>query len=447
MLSSRFEHKLSFMGKERELSFTDLKAIEAYRRALLIHTKNGQSVDFMCAFTGTLLPYVFSDYLFWITMFLYGIVRFMIWRDPTSTQDFPLVILPQVLVIGGFLNYFLVFFTSHSYNRFMVQYNKVMAAKGAIYNFTLLAKNNLPRARAMRILRWLQSSYLLSFVGLSVAYERDNFFLPLSEKYQLLTKLELERLNEIGADSGGIAYREVLSWVTDEVAALGKERIMPDKICDSMWKEIIRTAENLAAMFDYEDQPIPFVYVHLTYIMALAYLPLLAYCLALSVPPEFQSTGVELLGFLTIFLSCLFVLGLRDLGHILQDPFGDDLQDMSVMHYVTDTIDMSRRLLKGSQHAVCDESWELQNEADRPVLGAGFEDHIVNITITVPLPQSDTPKQATAKQQQAVGTVQTAEHVQNVDTREMQPIFREQRAEAPLTQEVDNAGSNSHSTQ
>lgn len=150
-LSSHFD-KSSWVATE-QLSFFDLKAILSRRREIIVNTKSGRAWDFVYAFSGTLLPYAFTDSMFWLTMFMYGIIRFVIWQDPRSAERFPIMLLPQVAVIGGFLNYFLVFFTNHSYQRFMMQYHKGMGAKGAIFNFVLLAKNYLPRARALRIVR------------------------------------------------------------------------------------------------------------------------------------------------------------------------------------------------------------------------------------------------------------------------------------------------------
>jgi predicted membrane chloride channel (bestrophin family) len=276
-------------------------------------------------------------------------------------------------VISGFLTFFLVFFSSQSYNRYFLQYNKLMLAKGCVFNLAILTGANFPRPKAQRIVRWLNTAFLLAFVGLSEVYEEHNFFLPLVEMYKLLTQSELDRIQTVGVDSHGIAYREVLSWVVRENNALKKERVISEKVEDAMWKEIVKLRDNLEVIFDMDDQPIPFVYVHLIYIISMVYLPLMAYALAYNVAVEAQSHGVELIGVACLFLTSLFVLGLRDLGFVLQDPFGEDLQDLSVMHYVTYTVQMSRRILEAEARMPCVEEEETELESQRPDLGPGFK--------------------------------------------------------------------------
>jgi hypothetical protein len=121
----------------------------------------------------------------------------------------------------------------------------------------------------------------------------------------------------------------------------------------------------------------------------------MAYTLAYNVSVEEQSHGVEVLGVACLFLTCLFVLGLRDLGFILQDPFGEDLQDLSVMHYVTYTVQMSRRILEGEARPACSEEEEAALDRQRPALGPGYR----------------RTQQQLAPQPLTPGTVTTARHV------------------------------------
>ena len=92
----------------------------------------------------------------------------------------------------------------------------------------------------------------------------------------------------------------------------------------------------------------------------------------MNVLPEQQTTGSELVGGIVCIFCCIYVLGVRDLARVLQDPFGDDLQDLSVLHYVNDTILMSRRILLSLTPETCTETEEFVMDADRPTLGPGF---------------------------------------------------------------------------
>jgi predicted membrane chloride channel (bestrophin family) len=366
------------------LSYDGLEKIEIQRRLLLKHTKSANAYVFITSFAATVLPSVFSDFLFWIAFAVYGVVRYLAWHNKDIFAKLPIALLQQVSVVSGFLTFFLVFFSSQSYNRYFLQYNKLMLAKGTIFNLANLTAASLPRHKALRLVRWLNTAFLLAFVGLSQVYEEHNFFLPLVDMYKLLTPSELDRVQTLGVDSHGIAYREVLAWVVREVSALQKERAMPDKIGDSIWKEVVKLRDHLEVIFDMDDQPIPFVYVHLIYLISTVYLPLMAYTLAYNVAVESQSPGVELVGVACLFLTCLFVLGLRDLGFILQDPFGEDLQDLSVMHYVTYTVQMSRRILEGQARPPCSEEEETELDSQRPDLGPGYhQGHVEPLTPAV----------------------------------------------------------------
>jgi hypothetical protein len=362
--SERSDHLVSYDGLEK---------IEIQRRLLLKHTKSANAPVFMLSFGATVLPAMFSDFLFWLSFTVYGVVRYIAWHNKDIFTKLPIALLQQISVISSFLTFFLVFFSSQSYNRYFLQYGKLMLAKGSIFNMANLVSSHLPQYKAMRLVRWLNTAFLLAFVGLSKVYEEDNFFLPLVEMYQLLTPSELERVHTIGVDTHGLAYREVLSWVVRDIGALQKQKIISDKIEDAMWKEVVKLRENLEVIFDMDDQPIPFVYVHLIYLISTVYLPLMAYTLAYNVSVADRSHGVEVIGVLCLFLACLFVLGLRDLGFILQDPFGEDLQDLSVMHYVTYTIQMSRRILEGETRPPPSEEEELALESRRPALGSGYK--------------------------------------------------------------------------
>jgi hypothetical protein len=95
-------------------------------------------------------------------------------------------------------------------------------------------------------------------------------------------------------DSHGVAYREVLAWLALDINAMQMEKVLHEKVGDGLWKDIVKVRENLEVIFDMDDQPIPFVYVHLIYLISTVYLPLMAYTLAYTVSVEAQSPGVEM---------------------------------------------------------------------------------------------------------------------------------------------------------
>uniref|UniRef100_A0A7S0AQD4 Uncharacterized protein n=1 Tax=Minutocellus polymorphus TaxID=265543 RepID=A0A7S0AQD4_9STRA len=77
------------------------------------------------------------------------------------------------------------------------------------------------------------------------------------------------------------------------------------------------------------------------------YLPLFAISSALSAGTGSEAYWVnDVVTGLIIFTQCTFVIGLRLLGQKMSNPYGDDVEDLSVMHYVNFTWRMSRRMLE-----------------------------------------------------------------------------------------------------
>ena len=77
---------------------------------------------------------------------------------------------------------------------------------------------------------------------------------------------------------------------------------------------------------------------------------------------------------LVVFLQAIFVIGLRILGQKISDPYGDDLVDLSVIHYVNFTWTQSNRILK-SYFPEPDDSVEDELIEKRKFLGAAWEDN------------------------------------------------------------------------
>ena len=179
---------------------------------------------------------------------------------------------------------------------------------------------------------------------------------------------EVARLREIVMDSGPDAHREVIVWVTtfvNEQLELGHVTAME---AWSLQNQILALRAKLASLYEYKDQPIPFVYIHMVYLLTSVYLPLFSYSMALSEP---NTPCPEAVGGMLVLLNLIFVIGIRVLGSKLADPFGSDVEDLSTMHYVSSTNAASLHIL----HARLPR-WERDREHDlhlaRPKLGNGF---------------------------------------------------------------------------
>ena len=59
--------------------------------------------------------------------------------------------------------------------------------------------------------------------------------------------------------------------------------------------------------------------------------------------------GLDIMNFMIVFLQCIFVVGLRALGVHMIDPYGDDLEDLSVITYIEGTLEVCGIILKSRQ--------------------------------------------------------------------------------------------------
>ena len=59
--------------------------------------------------------------------------------------------------------------------------------------------------------------------------------------------------------------------------------------------------------------------------------------------------GLDVLNGVIVFLQCIFVVGLRSLGTKMIDPYGDDLEDLSVINYVEGTLEICSTIMNSKQ--------------------------------------------------------------------------------------------------
>ena len=59
--------------------------------------------------------------------------------------------------------------------------------------------------------------------------------------------------------------------------------------------------------------------------------------------------GFDVLNGVIVFLQCIFVVGLRSLGTKMIDPYGDDLEDLSVINYVEGTLEICSTIMNMKQ--------------------------------------------------------------------------------------------------
>ena len=326
-----------------ELTNEQLATIERRRRAVLLRNE----LPFWKILTfwdGTCLKLMALDPLFWVTVVVYAVVRAASRTGlPDSVQDLGS---GNIGVLGSFLSFFLVFFVVSSNKRFDDQYGMSMAAKGTILDVASLCRGQLPRARALRINRYLNASHVVAYCGLSDVYSSGNLFAPMNEGARLLTPEEWGRIQNLDMDAGGSCYRELIAWAQLEVTEAQGAGHLDGPNSGALRQRLLALQGALSGLYNFADQPIAFFYVHFISLLSALYLPLFAASSAFE-----AGTGQEvywtsdLVNGLIVMLQAIFVIGLRLLGQKLSDPYGSDEEDLSVMHYLNFTWTQSNRIL------------------------------------------------------------------------------------------------------
>eukprot|EP01040_Poterioochromonas_malhamensis_P010419 gene10419-11335_t len=385
------------LGKnDEDRTFEDLNELDLTRKELNKEVRIFHQTSMLRIFMGTILPHLLTSRQTWLINCQYIIIRVLLRYEIINLgPDLPGISTTILSIIGGFLSFFLVFFVSQAYTRFMTQYDISMRIKGRIVNLSLFARKVLPPAEALRLTRYANATHVLGYVGLSDAYTSKNLFEPLNNKYHLLTESEVERLNVIGLKSGSSCTVEVIVWMfemiyshfdesnavtskrqqTGEEAAEGegndKARPMDMITLQMMTNEVLLVRGGFADLFHCSDQSIPFSYMHLLVVVTGAYLILMTYAIATYFAVS-DSVFPDLLGAFIVALNSVFVIGLRVIGRHMIDPYGGDVQDLAVPSFLEATIKISRQIMSGNKPAPASLMRERYLDSLRPPLAKGF---------------------------------------------------------------------------
>ena len=185
-----------------------------------------------------------------------------------------------------------------------------------------------------------------------IVYEYENFFKPINERKCVLTTEELERIEHVDMDkgNGGAAYKELLIWCTNEVADASRNKLISELVAQDLRNEILKFRSHFGTMYAFDDQPAPFFLTHFSVLMSFIFLPMIAVSDGLDAGTGDNVYWVkDVVQGVIIFLTALVLLGLWSLGNMLGDPYGDDLLDLSVLHYINVTWTHSNRMLHAQQ--------------------------------------------------------------------------------------------------
>eukprot|EP00567_Pseudictyota_dubia_P006488 CAMPEP_0197440584 /NCGR_PEP_ID=MMETSP1175-20131217/7048_1 /TAXON_ID=1003142 /ORGANISM="Triceratium dubium, Strain CCMP147" /LENGTH=386 /DNA_ID=CAMNT_0042970719 /DNA_START=91 /DNA_END=1251 /DNA_ORIENTATION=- len=331
-----------FWKDEAPPSWEELEDVEIKRREILKRVE----LPFwriLFSWTGTCLRALALDWMIWIPIAVYCIMRV---RARAGGDNVPQIVQAlgdtNIDILGGFLSFLLVLFVNQTNTRFFEMYSLSKKAAGLIQDVAGLATTQLPQQDTQRIVRYMNAAHVIGYVGLGGPYSTP-FFDHFNREYKLLSTSEKNRVDKFKMTSGSAAFKEVVTWCQRDVGRARKAGYIDSIEAEELQSRILGFRAAMDGIYDYCDQPVHFFYVHFLCLLSVMYLPLFAVDSAFAAGwGEESDWSIELISGLIVLLQSIFVVGLRLLGQFMIDPFGDDLEDLSVITYVSSTIENTR---------------------------------------------------------------------------------------------------------
>jgi len=331
-------------------------------------------------FRGTVFRVIIEDILFWLTLATYLSIRIKFRLEPTDADlqvDYE-NLSSNLVYVGGFLLFFLVFYVNQNHHRYFELHQDSMVIMGRVNDMATLVKAILPMERARRINRLMNAAHVAMYTGLSSTYEKENFFDPLEARFALFTDEELYRVvDEIDVDCcGPKAVYEIISWIMCDIRDAQIHSFIDTNEAMQMREQLLVYRSTIAKVFVTTTLPIPFFYVHFLSILTTVYLPLFAVVVGFETGAVGDSNTTyvaEIVSGLVVFLQALFVIGLRILGQQLSDPYGGDLIDLQISRYVNMILNGSNQILAAKRLNPPSVETELRLQLKMSSLGPAFE--------------------------------------------------------------------------
>ena len=111
-----------------------------------------------------------------------------------------------------------------------------------------------------------------------------------------------------------------------------------------MEQQILRFRGTLASLYDYDFQPVPFVYWNMLTWLLIVFCPMNAYIFAL------MCHDVWWFGLLAFIFVNFSLLGLMILASWLNRPYGEHITDFAVFHFLDFTCNASRKIIVSKNH-------------------------------------------------------------------------------------------------
>jgi len=326
-----------------------LQSVEARRRCILDQVEL-PFYRMMAKWDGTCLKELCTDWLVWIPVLVFVIVRLQAYFGAKQPASFIESILDSsnIDILGGFVSFLLVLFVNQTNERFMAMYQLSKRCCGLIQDTAGLLSNQLPptSVESGRLIRYMNAAHITGYVGLGGPYSKRHFFNHFNREHNLLNKEELAELEVHNMDSGSAVFKTLCTWCQREVVSARKAGHIDTYEAVELQNRMLNFRAAMDGIYDFCEQPTQFFYIHFLVLISTIYLPLFAVSLAYgSGWGDELNWKIDAINGMVVVLQAIFVVGLRLLAQKMIDPYGIDLEDLSVISYIYVGLDNSNIIM------------------------------------------------------------------------------------------------------
>jgi len=326
-----------------------LQSIEARRRSLLERVEL-PVYRIMASWDGTCLQELGADLLVWMPIIVFFIVRLQAYFGIENPASFIESMLDSsnIDILGGFVAFLLVLFVNQTNERFQAMYQLSKRCCGLIQDTAGLVTNQFPptAVESKKLLRYMNAAHIAGYVGLGGPYSKQHFFNHLNQEHNLLNKEELAELEVYNMDAGSATFKTLCTWCQREVVSARKAGHIDSYEAVELQNRMLNFRAAMDGIYDFCEQPTQFFYIHFLILISMIYLPLFAVSLAYgSGWGDELNWKIDAINGTVVVLQAIFVVGLRLLAQKMIDPYGTDLEDLSVISYIYVGLDNSNIIM------------------------------------------------------------------------------------------------------
>lgn len=300
--------------------------IREYENTIFIHKNKSTGYSKLLLLKNTIFINIFSDLFFWVNNFIYNAFIILYFCNIQYNGVIPVFSseLISAANINGFIFFILVFFISQCYNRYNQHFNNVIDINLSLEKLLLNTCFNIDKKdyenieKIINVFSGITIIHVLSYIKPGVGiYTYENLLYPLINHYSLITNDELKKLKNIKNTEKNQTIINNITFNFPKYNGNYYEK-----------GDLVTLYSKIVNLIKKSDTPIPFVYNHFIYIITTIYLFLFSIYNGLVITQQSNAYIVNfIMGSILVFFLNILIIGIREIGEILHDPYDADVDD------------------------------------------------------------------------------------------------------------------------